>query len=586
MALYTITQRTPFFKAANMASPLLGIANAGTEIEGTEENGFIKTRIDAVAVGEGFVAFQAALERPSVPQPILPDSVGFFIALVTRMARDLETDRDYLLAVAYAGTTNLRELGGANDARIGPFKYTAQEWSDAITAGPARGKGFTAEDRYRWSSQAEVAARLTADAFKRFADAVGHPPTFVELYFAQLYGDGAFALLKGDPNAKCRDVIAGAPPDSFAAKLAAGQDTIGEALQRLKSDLLAAYLVVSVEIDKQPPEIRFFRPGEGEPPWVTVARAEMTRGVSETPERKNSDDIKVYLRTTNLPDLAGTTPWCGAFLAFCMKTCGIKEVEDSVKPGAAAASWWENWGQAAVAPYPLGTVVVLRAADGSAGHVGLIVGSDGNDLQVLGGNQGGAEGPAKVSVVRFPVGQILATRIMAVPIPAPVAGVNIDVKALVRVGATAQPADADFVGKAPGIMRDLVRDLPGLTATQAGGILGNIGHECMGFRELHQLGMPDGQGGYGWAQWDGARRTAFLKWAADHVLEWRSDKANYTYLVNELQTTEGHAFNELKRQTSLEAAVINFDQFFERSGVKALDSRLRYARLAMIAFGG
>ena len=592
MTSYTVTQRTPLFQAANMVSPRLGIAEAGIDIEGAADTGgFVKTRIDSVAVGDGFISILALADRPTLPQPIPDDLVGVFIALVTRMARDLATDRDYLLAVAYAATNNLKALGGAADARLGPFQYTEKEWKDAITAGPAREQGFAADDRYRWSSQAEVAARLTADAAKRFKDALGRSPKFAELYFSQLLGDTAFDLLKGDPNAKCSVVIKDPPAGSFAAELAAGVDTIASALDKLKQRLLAAYLVARVEIDKQPPEIRFFRPGEGanagEPPWVTVARAEMARGVSETPENKNSDDIKVYLRTTNLPDLDGATPWCGAFLAFCMKTCGLKDVADLIKPGAAAVSWWEtNWGQPVAPPYPVGTVVILNNAAGAAGHVGLIVGTDATSIQVLGGNQGGHGGPDKVSIVPFPLSAIRATRIMPVPAPAPVGGITIDLKALANAGASAKAEDATFIAKAPGIMRNLMRDLPGLTAAQTGGILGNLGHECAGFRSLHQIGMPEGQGGYGWAQWDGARREAFFQWARDHGLQWPSDDANYSYLLHELQNSERGSLQELLLQTSVEAAVVSFDSRFERSGVKAMESRIRYARLAMVAFGG
>lgn len=593
MADFTITQDTPLFAAANIASTSLGVAKAGTEIQGEVAVGFVKTRIDSVAVGDGFIAFQALQEKPALPQPIPEDRVGVFIALVTRMARELETDRDYMLAVAYARTRNLQALG-SDPGPIGPFQYTAKEWADAITGGPARSRGFTPDDRYRWSSQAEVAACLTADLAKRYEEAVGVAPKFTELYFAQLYGEGAFDLLKGDRSAKCSDVVKDPPPSPFAKELKGGGDTIGQAVAKLELPLVTAYLAARVEVDKQPPVIRYFRVGEeeqaGDPPWVTVARAEMKRGVSETPDEKNTADIKAYLAVTGLDDPGSNTPWCGAFLAFCMKTCGVKEVQDSIKkpqnntPGPAHVSWWEtSWGQDVAAPYPVGTVVVLNDAAGAAAHVGLIVGSDATTLQVLGGNQGT---PGKVSVVPYAVGRIRKTRIMPVPVPAAVAGIKLDFEALKRVGATATPADAEFVAKAPGIMRDLMRDIPGLAAHQAGGILGNIGRECMGFRELVQMGMAEGKGGMGWCQWDGARREAFLKWANDHVQPWRSDAANYGYLVHELRTTEAGALQELLLQTSLEAAVVSFDKRFERSGVKALEDRVRYARLAMIAFGG
>lgn len=599
MADFTITQDTPLFQAANMASHILGIAKAGTDIQGEEAHGFVKTRIDSVGVGDGFVAFLALQDKPTLPQPIPDDLVGVFIALVTRMARDLATDRDYMLAVAYARTRNLKELGGAGAERIGPFQFTAREWADAIASGPARGRGFTLEDRYRWSSQSEVAACVTADAARRYQEALGAAPRFTELYFTQLYGEGSLDLLRGHRDAKCKDVIANPAPGSYAEGLKNGDDTIAQAVGKLELPLVTAYLMARVEIDKQPPAIRYFRPGEGEsggePPWVAVARAERLRGVSETPENKNTADIKIYLKMIGLDDLAGDTPWCGAFLAFCMKTCGLKDIAASIVGtrtvnglvvGPAHVLWWQGWGIAEPAPpagtpYPVGTVVVLNNQSGAPGHVGLIVGNDATTLQVLGGNQGS---PGKVSIVPYPIASINATRSMPVPQPANVAG--IDLEALRRGGATVTPDDDTFIAKAPDIMRSLMHDLPGLTTVQAGGILGNIGHECGGFKKLLQEGVAQGKGGMGWCQWDGARRAAFLKWANDHVKPWRSDEANYTYLVHELTTTENAALQELMRQTSLEAAVVSFDARFERSGVKALDRRVRYGRLAMLALGG
>lgn len=596
MADFTVTQDTPLFSAANMHSPTLGVVKAGMDVQGEEALGFVKTRVDEVSVQEGFVFFGALQEKPSLPQPISDDRVGVFIALVTRMARDVGADRDFMLAAAYAGTANLKSLGGPGDGPIGPFQLSAKEWSDAITTGPAQGLGFTSQDRFRWTSQAEVAARLTAEAMKTYQEAVGKAPLFPELYFSQLYGKGALDLLKGDRSAKCSDVIKNAAAGSYADKLSKGSGTIAEAIDDLKARLIAAYVVARVEIDKQPPEIRFFRVGEmpaaGEPPWLTVARAEMVRGVSETPDLRNTADIKAYLRVTGLDDPGDKTPWCGAFLAFCMKTCGVKEVEDSVVKGAAAVSSWETWGSDVGEPFPVGTVVLLNDNAGKAGHIGLIVGSDAANVQVLGGNQGGGGiGPDKVGIVPFARGKIRKTLIMTVAAPPAVAGVTIDLAALRNAGASATPQDADFAAKAPRIMRDLMRDLPGLTAFQAAGILGNIGHECGGFRQLLQIGVPEGKGGMGWCQWDGARRGTFLKFAADHVLNWRSDEANYGYLLHELRGTEKEpleraALQALLRQTSLEAAVVNFDERFERSGVKALDKRTRYARLAMIAFGG
>ena len=96
-----------------------------------------------------------------------------------------------------------------------------------------------------------------------------------------------------------------------------------------------------------------------------------------------------------------------------------------------------------------------------------------------------------------------------------------------------------FRSKAPRVMHDLIRDL-GLTTVQAAAILGNIGHECAGFTLLQeQKPLRGGRGGWGWCQWTGSRRTEFEKWAADHGLDFSGDRANYGFLLEELERVAG-----------------------------------------------
>src|SRR4051812_17708271 len=121
MPKYRVTQDTPLFKAANLMSENLGIVKAGTEFQGSKVGGYIKTRIDSVATGDGFVSALVVSLLPTVPQPLPPERIGDFIALATKLAWDLKIDRDYLLALAYARSHNLNALGGADDVRIGPF---------------------------------------------------------------------------------------------------------------------------------------------------------------------------------------------------------------------------------------------------------------------------------------------------------------------------------------------------------------------------------------------------------------------------------------------------------------------------------
>jgi hypothetical protein len=76
-----------------------------------------------------------------------------------------------------------------------------------------------------------------------------------------------------------------------------------------------------------------------------------------------------------------------------------------------------------------------------------------------------------------------------------------------QMGVKVEGGDALFIQKAPKVMRDLIRDFPELTVEWAAAILGNLGHECVGFTQFEQQG---GGGGRGWCQWDGDRREEWI----------------------------------------------------------------------------
>ena len=141
-----------------------------------------------------------------------------------------------------------------------------------------------------------------------------------------------------------------------------------------------------------------------------------------------------------------------------------------------------------------------------------------------------------------------------------------------------------FNQKAPGIMADLMKDV-GITDFQAGGILGNIGHECAGFKHFQEIGVKPPKGGWGWCQWIGVRRTAFMQWIAQRGHTPESDEANYGFLVHELSGSEQNALAHLKKTGSLEEATKSFMEKFERTGAPHLNSRLAWAKRAMRAFG-
>lgn len=141
-----------------------------------------------------------------------------------------------------------------------------------------------------------------------------------------------------------------------------------------------------------------------------------------------------------------------------------------------------------------------------------------------------------------------------------------------------------FKKLAPVVMRDLMGDF-GLTDEQTAAILGNLGHECAGFTILHEIGQPEGKGGYGWAQWTGPRRESFFKWCkANSNLDWQSDEANYGYLKFELQHDEKASIAALRKVQGIEKCTTVFLQEFERPGVLAPERRIEWAKVALAAY--
>jgi hypothetical protein len=140
------------------------------------------------------------------------------------------------------------------------------------------------------------------------------------------------------------------------------------------------------------------------------------------------------------------------------------------------------------------------------------------------------------------------------------------------------PAECRRLG--PRLMCDL-----GLTEVQAAGLLGNLGHESGGFRQLQEIApaVPGSRGGWGLAQWTGPRRAAMEAWCRAHGLDPASPEAGYGYLCVELRTTEAPALAALKQALTLEAATEAVCRHFERPGIAALASRLIWARRALAA---
>lgn len=152
-------------------------------------------------------------------------------------------------------------------------------------------------------------------------------------------------------------------------------------------------------------------------------------------------------------------------------------------------------------------------------------------------------------------------------------------------GKTTQMAVALFRQKAPQVMAQLIADFA-VTPTEAAAILGNIGHECLGFTELQERApsVPGSRGGYGWCQWTGARRKAYEAYCQRTGKDASSDAANYAWLFVELKGSEAASLEQLKSAVSLEDATGIFCRAFLRPGIAHMESRVVWAKIALEAW--
>lgn len=132
---------------------------------------------------------------------------------------------------------------------------------------------------------------------------------------------------------------------------------------------------------------------EERPAWLNYAFEQI--GIDEV---KNADVVKQWIKgigdqwfTENFNP--STVPWCGGFVAHCMRAQGIQIPKLWMR-----AKEWANWGIRITSPV-VGCVVVFERKGG--GHVGFVVGkTEAGELIVLGGNQGNCVCLAKFGMDR------------------------------------------------------------------------------------------------------------------------------------------------------------------------------------------
>lgn len=146
------------------------------------------------------------------------------------------------------------------------------------------------------------------------------------------------------------------------------------------------------------------------------------------------------------------------------------------------------------------------------------------------------------------------------------------------------PASAGFDARAGWVVTHLMVDLPALKLNHAGGILGNLGGESglEVVNERHPL-IVGSRGGWSWGQWTGDRRVGMERFCTLHGFDLAGDEAAYRWLIEELLHGEHHAFEQLLKTSSIEAAVETFEVYYERPSRIELVHRTAFAKRAIAA---
>lgn len=136
------------------------------------------------------------------------------------------------------------------------------------------------------------------------------------------------------------------------------------------------------------------------PPWFQRAVREI--GVKEKFGHSDNTRILQYFEDTKTIASHDETPWCAAFVCWCLEKEGVRSTR------SARAASFATYGDPVMAKR--GAIVVLGKSDpdaGGSGHVAFFDswGKDKTTIWVLGGNQANM-----VSIAERPTARIVAVR--------------------------------------------------------------------------------------------------------------------------------------------------------------------------------
>lgn len=129
-----------------------------------------------------------------------------------------------------------------------------------------------------------------------------------------------------------------------------------------------------------------------DPAWF--AKAKEYLGLKEIPGKRHNSTILSWLERLGAWWRDDETPWCGVFVAHCMREAGL-----SVPQHWMRAKAWADYGANLRASHVAPGAILVFARQGG-GHVGFYVGEDATYYYVLGGNQSNSVNVAKIAKAR------------------------------------------------------------------------------------------------------------------------------------------------------------------------------------------
>jgi uncharacterized protein (TIGR02594 family) len=130
-----------------------------------------------------------------------------------------------------------------------------------------------------------------------------------------------------------------------------------------------------------------------EPSWLKIARS--YDGLKEIPGPLHNQTIIRWLGKLKAWWSNDEAPWCGVFVAHCIKEAGLPYPKLYMR----AKAWAEYGSLLRRDRLATGAILVFDRAGG--GHVGFYVGEDAGHYFVLGGNQDNAVNVMKLGKTRL-----------------------------------------------------------------------------------------------------------------------------------------------------------------------------------------